>query len=140
LAILDGGFPEFRENPAEAWEPCPEGAEGEFRSRREYPGRDRVAGNFADNTVLLAESGGWRTAAESWGGHTRGTRRRVFNNAFVQVEGPCALAFPPAADDFQADGNLHWSLKPGPSAKGDPIEAFRRSAAFEATKKAYAPG
>jgi len=37
LVVLDGGFREFFDRPAEAWEPAPGGAEGEFRSTGTYP-------------------------------------------------------------------------------------------------------
>jgi len=37
LPILDGGIREFYENPAKAWEPCPDGVEGEYRSTKTYP-------------------------------------------------------------------------------------------------------
>ena len=92
------------------------------------------------NTVLLDRSGGWRTAVETWGGHTKGTVRRVFNNLFVQSEGLPSLPFPPAEDDFQADGNLHWSLKEGPGFAGDFFGKHRASPLFAASKKRYPPG
>jgi len=41
LAILDGGIPEFHENPKEAWEPFVGGAEGEYVSKKTYPEFDR---------------------------------------------------------------------------------------------------
>ena len=59
LAILDGGFREFHENPETAWEPFPGGAPGEFRSTQKYPGLGdksdvtNVLGNFADSMVPL---------------------------------------------------------------------------------------
>lgn len=60
LAIIDGGFREFQENPAQAWEPVSGGAKDEFRSTKTYPeiakgGRRGVAllGNFADSMVPL---------------------------------------------------------------------------------------
>jgi hypothetical protein len=37
LVVLDGGFREFFDRPAEAWEPAPGGAHGEFRSTATYP-------------------------------------------------------------------------------------------------------
>ena len=36
LAILDGGIREFYDDPAHAWEPFSQGAEGEFRSTKSY--------------------------------------------------------------------------------------------------------
>lgn len=40
LPILDGGLREFREEPAQAWQPFVGGAEGEYVSTRTYPGAD----------------------------------------------------------------------------------------------------
>jgi hypothetical protein len=50
---------------------------------------------------------------------TRGTKRRLFNNIFVQVDGDPGLNLPGPADDVQADGNLLWGLRTGPSFQGD---------------------
>lgn len=52
LAILDGGFREFYEKPANAWEPVPEGAEGEFRSTKSYDYGGGF-GNFGDSMISL---------------------------------------------------------------------------------------
>ncbi len=43
-------------------------------------------------------------------------------------------------DDFQADGNLFWSLRDGPKQAGDLCATFRQSPLFEASKQRYAPG
>lgn len=40
LATIDGGFPEFVNDPADAWMPFEEGAPGEFVSTRRYAGAD----------------------------------------------------------------------------------------------------
>ena len=61
IAILDGGYPEFLASPATAWEPCPGGVSGEFRSTKSYPGvgayegdlRVGLLGNFADSLTPL---------------------------------------------------------------------------------------
>jgi len=72
LVVLDGGFREFFDRPAQAWEPAPDGAEGEFRSTAAYPDLARpadpgqpvvasgayaeavcVLGNFGDSMVPL---------------------------------------------------------------------------------------
>src|SRR4051794_6193190 len=37
LVVIDGGLREFLDDPATAWEPFPDGAEGEFVSTRTYP-------------------------------------------------------------------------------------------------------
>ena len=52
LAILDGGYREFFEDPANAWEVVSDGGEGEYRSKNSYPG-SRVGGNFGDSMVPL---------------------------------------------------------------------------------------
>src|SRR5438105_8167530 len=59
IAVIDGGIREFFESPRDAWEPCPGGAEGEFRSTRAYPGLEagkrqaHVLGNFGGSMVPL---------------------------------------------------------------------------------------
>ena len=50
LAIIDGGYREFFETPAEAWEPVPEGGEHEYRSIRTYPTGGGF-GNFGDSMI-----------------------------------------------------------------------------------------
>ncbi len=75
-----------------------------------------------------------------WGGHMRGTSRRVFNNVFVETE-QLTAARPVSPDlDFQTDGNLAWSVKLGPAFQGDFFAAVRGSEAFRQSKKAYPPG
>lgn len=92
------------------------------------------------NTVLLPGPEFRRYYAAGWGGHTQGTRRRIFNNLFVHLEGMPGLNFASADDDVQADGNLHWSVKEGPVYRGDFLAAFRQSKLFAASKKHYPPG
>lgn len=41
LAIIDGGLREFYEQPESAWQPCDDGAAGEYISTRCYPRADR---------------------------------------------------------------------------------------------------
>lgn len=59
LVILDGGLREFFESPDKAWEPCPDGVDGEFRSARIYPDLDgkeggtNVLGHFGDSMIPL---------------------------------------------------------------------------------------
>ena len=45
-----GGFREFAEDPANAWEPYPQGAPGEFRSMKTYAFGGGF-GNFGDSMV-----------------------------------------------------------------------------------------
>jgi len=93
------------------------------------------------NTFLMPSV--WRGYYDfTWGAHTRGTTRRVFNNLFIQIEGlpglnVSALA---AEDDFQSDGNLMWGLKEGPKYAGELFAGFRRSALFASSKQHYPPG
>ncbi|MBM4072651.1 MAG: hypothetical protein FJ271_27545 [Planctomycetes bacterium] len=62
LPILDGGLREFFDNPAAAWEPCPDGAPGEFRSTRTYPDLGGIVlGNFGDSLIPLH---GYRSLAD----------------------------------------------------------------------------
>ncbi len=59
IAIIDGGLREFFERPQQAWEPVDDGAEGEFRSAKTYPGlggqpdQVNVLGNFGDSMLPL---------------------------------------------------------------------------------------
>jgi hypothetical protein len=53
IAIIDAGFREFLDEPANAWEPYPKGAADEFRSTKKYPKLERAAGNFGDSLIPL---------------------------------------------------------------------------------------
>lgn len=46
LAVLDGGIRAFFENPEMAWEPCPDGVAGEYRSTTAYPDLGAGKGGF----------------------------------------------------------------------------------------------
>jgi hypothetical protein len=92
------------------------------------------------NTVLLPGPEYRHYYAAGWGGHTQGTRRRVFNNLFIHAEGMPGLNFASVDDDFQADGNLHWSTTEGPGHGGDFLAAFHQSKLFAASKRHYSPG
>ena len=94
------------------------------------------------NTFLLPGKPANSFYAHTWGSHLGGTTRRVFNNIFVQVEGlPGLNTRSLTADhDFQADGNLYWSLKDGPGQPADYFGKLRQSPLFEASKKRYPPG
>lgn len=74
---------------------------------------------FYQNTVL-APGNAWRDyyAAQLVAG-TKGTKRRLFNNIFLQIEGTPGLAVPAPGDDLAADGNLLWGAKTGPAFQGD---------------------
>ncbi len=94
------------------------------------------------NTFLLHHKAFRDYYGFSWGSHSRGTTRRVFNNIFVQVEGLPGLNFTGASaeDDFQADANLLWGVIDGPSQTSDFFTKFRQSPLFESSKKQYPPG
>lgn len=58
IAIIDASLRQFTENPAAAWEPCPDGAPGEYQSTATFPDGPsgqgvHVLGNFADSMVPL---------------------------------------------------------------------------------------
>ncbi|MBI5758607.1 MAG: hypothetical protein HZA46_08825 [Planctomycetales bacterium] len=98
---------------------------------------------YVYHNTFLMQGGAFRGYyGFTWGSHTRGTTRRVFNNLFVQVDGLPGLNFTGASadDDFQADGNLLWGLKDGPAQTDPFFDKFRRSPAFAASKKQYPPG
>lgn len=75
-----------------------------------------------------------------YGGHTRDTTRRMFNNIYVQAEGMPGLHFPPAAADVEADHNLLWAAAEGPGFKGDFFAEWRSSKEFDESRQRYAPG
>ncbi|CAN5509519.1 hypothetical protein BH10PLA1_BH10PLA1_10300 [soil metagenome] len=80
LAIIDGGLPEFVDRPEAAWEPVPNGADGEYQSTHTFDpqgdtfpinraGGVNVQGHFADSMVPL--HGYWsledlRSSNELW--------------------------------------------------------------------------
>jgi parallel beta helix pectate lyase-like protein len=93
------------------------------------------------NTVISYDAPFRSYYGAGLGGHMGlGTRRRVFNNLFVQVEGMPGEVLPSTDVDFQADGNLHWSISDGPAFQGDFLARFRRSKALADSKARYAPG
>jgi hypothetical protein len=66
--------------------------------------------------------------------------RRVFNNIVCLTEGTPGSTLPPPEADFQADGNLFWSLKPDKPLTDDLFAKFRASPAYERSKKEYPAG
>ena len=90
------------------------------------------------NTIVTAAQGfrGYYGAQLVQG--TKNSKRRVFDNIFIQLDGQPGVVFPTVDDDLQVDGNLHWSLKANPSA--DIFKKFRSSKQFEDSKRNYAPG
>ncbi len=94
------------------------------------------------NTFLMQEGTPRGYYAFSWGAHTGGTTRRIFNNIFVQVQGLPGMNVTglSVADDFQADGNLYWGVREGGKQAGDFFGKFRQSPLVAASKERYAPG
>jgi len=91
---------------------------------------------FYHNTVLRPDAS-WRGYyGFGMGGRaTRNTRRRVFNNIFVQLNGNPGLSFASGPDDIVVDGNLHWSVVDGPKFTGDFFAAHRLGPAFRRRPK-----
>ncbi len=99
---------------------------------------------FYHNTVLTADTS-WRSYyGDLLGvmGTDKGTKRRVFDNLFVQLAGVPGLSFAQTRpdDDIQVDGNLFWSVSNGTAHADTFFDKLRASPAFEASKKVYTPG
>ncbi len=72
------------------------------------------------------------------GGHVN-TKRSVFNNIFVELEGMPGLEFTTTDDKlFEGDGNLHWSTSQ--EFKGDWFAKFRSTPRFAKSKAHYPSG
>jgi len=99
---------------------------------------------FYQNTVLRRDRA-WR---DYYGfglgnmGLAGRSKRRVFNNIFVQAKGLPGLVLWPKPDevDMQVDANLFWATAQGPAFQGDLFAKVRASAVVEASKKQYPPG
>lgn len=72
----------------------------------------------------------------------RQTERDVFNNIFVQIEGPPGVGFVGMknAEKLREGGNLLWGIKDGRKPDRDHLRAFRSSRLFEESRKVYEPG
>ncbi len=111
-------------------------ASGSFLNRR-----SRVCGDHGSPTwpvfyiyhnTFIIPNNTWRDYyAFGWGGHTRGTTRRIYNNIFMQVRGIPGFVIP-SIDDLNADGNLFWGAVDGPTFQGDVFSRFRKSKSFVA--------
>jgi hypothetical protein len=119
-------------------------------SAPEYKGRGRLWGDHGSpiwkpmmiyhNTIVKLEPP-WRGYyGAGMGGHVGRTKRRLFNNMFIHVEGFPGMSLPSPQEDFQADGNLHWNVVEGPTHEGDFFGKFRSSQRFEESKAGYTPG
>lgn len=93
------------------------------------------------NTIVADDPKGYSYGALGLGNAVgAGTKRRVFNNIVVQMKTLPGTTFPPSTTDFQTDGNLHWSVAAGPMFQGDIFAKFRKSKAFDESKRRYPPG
>ncbi len=72
----------------------------------------------------------------------KNSEREVFNNIFVQTEQVPGLGFPglKGTENLREGGNLIWSVKDGPSARGDLFAKFRASPLFKESQKRFEPG
>ncbi len=52
-AVIDGGMPEFQLSPETSWEPCTNGAPGEYVSAKPYRNIRDVLGRFGDSNIGL---------------------------------------------------------------------------------------
>ena len=97
---------------------------------------------FYQNTVITPGAA-WRNYYGAMIGvmGSTGSKRRVFNNIFLQLDGDVGVNFQGVQpdDDLQVDANLMWSAARGRSS-GDVFAKFRGSPAFAASKKRYPPG
>lgn len=93
------------------------------------------------NTVLAGDAPRYDYLTDGWGRAAgKGTQRRVFNNIVCQLHGLPGSTLPAAASDFQADGNVLWSVSDGPSFTGDLFKKFRASPEFDRSQEKYPAG
>jgi len=86
---------------------------------------------FYHNTIVRTDPP-WRGYyGHGIGGRgTRGNKRAVLNNIFVQAQGLPGLAFNTAATHYRINGNLHWGLLDGAKFQGDFFKTKSRTFAF----------
>lgn len=53
LAVIDGGLPEFQNQPETAWQPVKDGAPGEFVSTNTFKNQRDMVGGFGDSNIGL---------------------------------------------------------------------------------------
>lgn len=93
------------------------------------------------NTILAGDPPRYDYGTDGLGGAMgHGVTRRVFNNIVCQMIGMVGQTLPEPAVDFQADGNLFWSVSHGPEFSGPLFGKFRNSPAFLQSQKQYDPG
>ena len=106
-----------------------------------FPWAGRLAGDhgsptwepmrFYHNTVVYRTAPFRAAYGCGLGGHIN-TKRSVFNNVFVDLEGMPGLEFSMTDEGlFQGDGNLHWSAASGAAVKGDWFAKFRATPKFK---------
>jgi len=85
---------------------------------------------FIYHNTIVARKPPFRSYyADGWGGHMHDTRRRIFNNIIVQIEGMPGSRFDPLDCDLATGGNLHWSVERGLAFQGDFVADLRRALA-----------
>ena len=89
---------------------------------------------FYHNTVIHRDKAFRNQYGFGMARATRDTKRRVFNNIFVQLDGLPGQAFPPGDDDFEADHNLFWNPTEGPKVTGDFFATARAGKLFAPAK------
>lgn len=93
------------------------------------------------NTILAGDAPRYDYGTDGLGrAVVPGVKRRVFNNIICQLRGMVGQTLPPETADFQADGNLFWSISDGPQFAGELFARFRKSPKFAASKANYLPG
>jgi hypothetical protein len=95
---------------------------------------------ISNNTILSGDPPRYDYLTDGLGramGH--GTTRRVYNNIVCQTQGVVGSTLPDPNADFEGHHNLAWSMTDG--EKLAPLfEKYRKSAAFEASKKKQGSG
>jgi hypothetical protein len=71
---------------------------------------------FYNNTVITAGNAFRNYYGEAMVMGTTKTKRRVFDNIFIQVDGAPGFVFPNPSDDVVFDGNVMWGIKEGAAA------------------------
>jgi len=102
--------------------------------------RNIEAIHFYQNTFLtpLSNAG---FAGRTWVSTVPGTRRSIFNNLCIYLnQYPDMLLTSAPAHDLQIDGNLHWCAAANAKPPNAFLEAVRKCAGSEKSKKNYAPG
>lgn len=92
------------------------------------------------NTVITARRA-WRSYYGcGLSSHMLGTKRRLFNNIFVVLEGLPGLNLGRGTEDIEADGNLHWSIADGPGFEGDFFAPPGLPKYFKVRQESHPPG